>query len=65
MAVFIHLLCLEKVCKKICSKEYCLVEQSLCKLETEETKVAKMGSISIVMETADILKIKSPVSKAY
>jgi len=30
------------------------MEQSLCKLEAEEAKVAKMGSIPTVVETAYI-----------
>ena len=65
MTVLAHLLYLEKVYKKIYSKEYCLVEQSFCKLKTEETKVAKMGSNLIIVETADTLKVESPVFKAY
>ena len=65
MAVLTYLLHLEKVCKKIYSKEYCLVEQSLCELETKEAEVAKMGSIPIIMETANTLGVESSVSKAY
>ena len=65
MAALTCLLCLEKVCKKIYSKEYCLVEQSLCELETEETEVAKMGFNLTVVETADTLGVESLVSKAY
>ena len=53
------------VCERIYSKEYCLVEQSFCKLETEEIEVAKMGSNPTVMETADILEVGSFVFKAY
>jgi len=41
------------VCKRIYSKEYYLVEQSLCKLETEEVEVAKMGSNLTVVETVN------------
>ena len=51
MAVFTYLTCLKKLYKKIHFKEYCLVEQSLCELETEETK---MGSNPIIMKTVDI-----------
>ena len=51
MVTSIYLTCLEKLCEKIYSKEYHLVEQSLCKLETEE---AKMGSNPTVVETANI-----------
>ena len=55
----------KRLYKKIYSKEYHLVEQSLCELETEETKVAKTGFIPTVMETTNILGVKSPVSKAH
>ena len=65
MATLTYLLCLEKVYKKIYSKEYCLVEQSLCELETKEVKVAKMGSNSTVVETVNILGVESSVFKAY
>ena len=65
MAAFAYLLCLEKVCEKICSKEYCFVKQSLCKLETEETEVAKMGSNLTVVETANTLKVESSISETY
>ena len=54
MAVLTHLLCLEKVYKKIYSKEYHFVKQSLYKLETEEAEVAKTDSNPIIMETTDI-----------
>ena len=49
----------KKVYKKIYSKEYCLVEQSLCELEAEEVEVAKMGSIPTVVETVYILVVES------
>ena len=65
MAASAHLLCLEKVCEKIYSKEYCLVEQSLYELETEKAKMAKTGSNLIVVEITNILKVVSPVSKAH
>ena len=65
MAVLACLLCLKKVHKKIYSKEYCLMEQSLYELETEEAEVAKTGSIPTVVETTDILGVESPVFKAY
>jgi len=41
------------------------VKQSLCKLETKEVKVAKMGSNLTIMETADTLGVESPVFKTY
>ena len=50
MAASACLLCLEKVCKKIYFKEYCLVEQSLCELKAEE---AKTGSNPTVIETTN------------
>ena len=56
MAVLTCLLYLEKIYKKICSKEYCLVEQSLYKLKTEETKT---DSIPTVEETTNTLVVKS------
>ena len=56
---------LEKVYEKICSKEYCLVEQSLCELEAEEVVVAKMGSIPTEVETADTLVVESLSLMAY
>jgi len=65
MAVLAHLLHLEKIHKKIHSKEYYFVEQGLYKLKTEETKVAKTGSNPTVVETANILKVESSVSKAH
>jgi len=65
MAASAYLLCLEKVCKKIYSKEYHFVEQSLCELKAEEAKMAKMGSIPTVVETADILGVESPVFETY
>jgi len=65
MAVLAHLLCLEKVYKKIHYKEYHFIEQGLHKLETKEAEVAKMGSIPTAVETTDTLEVKSPVSKAH
>jgi len=65
MAVFIYLLHLKKVYEKIYSKKYHFVKQSLCKLETEEAEVAKIGSIPTVVETTDILGVESPVFKAH
>ena len=59
MAASACLFYLEKVCKKICSKEYHLVKQSLHKLEAEEAIMAKMSSIPTVVETADILVVES------
>jgi len=59
MAVSAWLTHLKKVYKKIYSKEYCLVEQSLCKLKAEEVVVAKMGSIPTEVETADTLVVES------
>jgi len=59
MAVSTQLTCLKKVCEKIYSKEYYLVEQSLCKLETEEVVVAKMGSILTEVEIANTLVVES------
>ena len=59
MAVSTYLLHLEKVYKKIYSKEYCLVEQSLYKLKTKEAVVAKTGSNPTVVETAYTSVIKS------
>jgi len=63
MAASAHLLYLEKVYKKIHFKKYCLVEQSLYKLEAEEAEMAKMGSIPTVVETIDILEVESFVFK--
>ena len=65
MAVSIYLLCLKKGYKKICSKEYCFVEQSLCELKTKKTKVTKIGSNPTMVETANILGVESPVFKTY
>ena len=62
---YAQLTCFKTVCERICFKEYCFVEQSLCELEAGEVEVAKMGSIPTVMETIDILGVESPVSKAY
>ena len=59
------LLYLKKIYKKIYSKEYCLVEQSLCELETKEAKVAKMGSNPTAVETTNILGVESPVFKTH
>ena len=59
MAASAHLLYLEKVYKKIHFKKYCLVEQSLYKLEAEEAEVAKTGSIPTVVETAYTLVVES------
>jgi hypothetical protein len=38
LAAFAWLICLKKVCEKVQSKEYYLVEQGLRKLEAEEQK---------------------------
>jgi len=65
MAVFAYLLCLEKVCKKIYSKKYCLVEQGLHKLKAEEAEMAKTGSNLTVIETVNTLGVESLVFKAY
>jgi len=65
MAVSTYLLCLKKVYKKIYSKEYHFVEQSLCKLETKEVEVAKMGFNPIIVETANTLGTESLISKAH
>jgi len=59
MAASAQLTCLKKVCKKIHSKKYCLIEQSLCELEAEEVKVAKTGSNPTVVETANTLVVES------
>ena len=50
MSASVCLTYLEKLYKKICSKEYCFVKQSLCELEAEK---AKTGSNLTVVETAD------------
>ena len=65
MAASAYLLCLEKVHKKIYSKEYHFVEQGFHKLKAEKAKIAKTGSILTVVETINILKVESPVFKAY
>jgi len=59
MVVSAWLTCLEKVHKKIYSKEYCLVEQSLYELETKEVAVAKTGSNPAKIKTADTLVVES------
>jgi len=41
------------------------VEQSLCELEAEEVKMAKMGSNPTMVEIADTLGVESPVSKTH
>ena len=41
------------------------MEQGLHELETEEAKMAKMGSIPTAVETADILVVESPVFEAH
>ena len=65
MATSAYLLYLEKVYEKIHSKEYHFVKQSLHKLETEETKVAKTNSNPTAVETINILAVVSPVFKAH
>ena len=55
---YIWLTCLEMVYKRIHSKKYRLVEQSLCKLKVKEVEVAKISSIPTEVETADILVIE-------
>ena len=61
MAISAQLIYFKKVYKKICFKEYCLVEQDLCELETEE---AKMSSNPTVVETADtqVVEFLSPTT---
>jgi len=56
MAAFAHLTHLKKLYKKIYSKEYCFVEQSLCELKAEK---AKMGSNPTVVEIADTQVVES------
>ena len=41
------------------------MEQGLYKLKIKETEVAKMGFISTTMETTNILKVESFISKVY
>ena len=41
------------------------MEQDLYKLEAEEAKVAKTGSIPIAVKTTDILEVESFVFKAH
>ena len=53
------------VYKRIHSKEYHFVEQSLYKLETEEAEVAKTGSNSTMVEIANTLVTKSPVFETH
>ena len=65
MAASAHLFCLEKVCEKIYSKEYCFVEQSLYELETEEAEVVKMGSILTVVETTNTPEVVSSAFMVY
>ena len=55
---YTQLTCLKMVYKRIYSKEYCLVEQGFCKLETEEAEVAKTGSNLTAMEKACILGVE-------
>ena len=55
MAASTHLLYLEKVYKKLHSKKYHFVEQSLYKLEAEEAKMAKMGSIQCCQQSTDLI----------
>jgi len=55
---------LKRFYKKIYSKEYCFVKQSLCELKIKETMAAKTGFNLTVMETINILKVESPVFKA-
>ena len=62
---YAQLTCLKTVYKRIHSKEYCLVKQSFCELETKEAEVAKMDSIPTVVETANTLKVESSISKAH
>ena len=62
MVVSAYLICFKQFYKKIYFKEYCLVEQSLYKLKTEE---AKTGSNPTVVETTNILKVVSPVSEVH
>ena len=52
MTALTYLTCLEKLYKNIYSKEYYFIKQGLCKLETKEAEVAKMGSNPTVVETA-------------
>ena len=35
-ATYTQLICLEKGCKKVCLKEFCLIKQGLYKLESEK-----------------------------
>ena len=65
MAASACLICLEKLYKKIYSKEYCFVKQSLCELETEEAVVAKTGFNLTVVETVDTLVVESLSLIAY
>jgi len=65
MVASTYLFYLEKVCEKIYFKEYHFIEQGLCKLETEEAEVAKIGSIPTVVEMTDTLGVESPIFEAY
>ena len=56
MTALAHLTCLKKLYKKIHSKEYHFVKQSLCELEAEE---AKMGSNPTKVEIANTLIMES------
>jgi len=53
------------VYKRIYSKEYHFMKQSLCKLKAEETEVAKTGSIPTAVKTTNTLGVESPVFKTY
>jgi len=59
MAASAQLTHFKKVYKKIYSKEYHFMEQSLHELKSEEVAVAKTGSILTEVETADTLVVES------
>jgi len=55
-------LCLKKVCKKVCFKEWRFIEQGLRKLKAKE---AKMDSVPEEVETVYILIVVSSNNPAY
>jgi len=59
LSAYAQLTRLEKVYKRIHSKEYHFVEQSLCELEAKKVKIIKMGFIPTVVELAYILVVES------
>jgi len=67
LAASTHLSCLEKVYKKICLKELCLVKQGLYKLESEkkDSSLEDLETILYSLAVGSLTALRSPLTNLF